>query len=73
MESESVKSYKVALGAVLAILVVVGLYFINRYWIAPATQNQPERSQRAENRSGQPEGQSRAAGFLGDMVRPLPD
>ena len=45
MESKSVKSFKVALGAVLAILVVVGLYFINRYWIAPATQKQTLKSQ----------------------------
>jgi thiol-disulfide isomerase/thioredoxin len=45
MESESVKSYKVALGAVLAILLVIGLYFINRYWIAPATQKQTLKSQ----------------------------
>jgi thiol-disulfide isomerase/thioredoxin len=40
MESKPVKTYKVAFGALLAILVVVGLYFVNRYWIAPATQKQ---------------------------------
>ncbi|MBZ5513417.1 MAG: redoxin domain-containing protein [Acidobacteriia bacterium] len=32
------KTYRVAFGALLAILLVVGLYFVNRYWIAPATQ-----------------------------------
>jgi thiol-disulfide isomerase/thioredoxin len=36
-ESEAVKQAKVLIGAVLAIVVVAGLYFINRYWIAPAT------------------------------------
>ena len=45
MESESVKIYKVAFGALLAILVVVGLYFVNRYWIAPATQKHSAISQ----------------------------
>lgn len=28
---------KILIGALLALLVVVGLYFVNRYWIAPAT------------------------------------
>jgi thiol-disulfide isomerase/thioredoxin len=45
MESEAVKTWKVALGALLAILIVVGLYFVNRYWIAPATQKQTIRGQ----------------------------
>lgn len=31
------KQAKVLIGAVLAIVVVAGLYFINRYWIVPAT------------------------------------
>ena len=38
METESVKTYRVAFGALLAIVVMAGLYFINRYWIAPAAQ-----------------------------------
>jgi thiol-disulfide isomerase/thioredoxin len=33
-----VKQGKVLLGALLAVLVVAGLYFVNRYWIAPATR-----------------------------------
>ena len=32
------KRGKVLVGALLAVLVVAGLYFVNRYWIAPATQ-----------------------------------
>ena len=32
------KQGKVLLGALLAVLLVAGLYFVNRYWIAPATQ-----------------------------------
>ena len=43
------KTYKVAFGALLAILVVVGLYFINRYWIAPATQKRPVLAQGREH------------------------
>lgn len=34
------KQAKVLLGAVLAIVVVAGLYLVNRYWIAPATMVQ---------------------------------
>jgi len=45
VESESGKQYKVASGALLAIALVVGLYFINRYWIAPATQKQGLKAQ----------------------------
>jgi thiol-disulfide isomerase/thioredoxin len=33
-----VKQAKVLLGALLALLLVAGLYLVNRYWIAPATQ-----------------------------------
>jgi len=33
-----VKQGKVLVGALLAVLVVAGLYLVNRYWIAPATQ-----------------------------------
>jgi thiol-disulfide isomerase/thioredoxin len=33
-----VKQGKVLVGALLAVLLVAGLYFVNRYWIAPATQ-----------------------------------
>ena len=32
------KQGKVLLAALLAVLVVAGLYFVDRYWIAPATQ-----------------------------------
>lgn len=32
------KQAKVLLGALLAVLLVAGLYLVNRYWIAPATQ-----------------------------------
>lgn len=32
------KQGKVLVGALLAVLVVAGLYLVNRYWIAPATQ-----------------------------------
>lgn len=32
------KQGKVLVGALLAVLLVIGLYFVNRYWIAPATQ-----------------------------------
>lgn len=32
------KQGRVFLGALLAVLVVAGLYFVNRYWIVPATQ-----------------------------------
>ena len=35
------KQGKVLIGALLAIAVVAGLYFINQYWIAPATVLQP--------------------------------
>jgi len=38
-QGESVKTYKLAFGALAAILLVAGLYLINRYWIAPVTQN----------------------------------
>ncbi len=36
------KPNKILVGALLALLVVVGLYFINRYWIAPATTRQAQ-------------------------------
>lgn len=42
-ENGPAKTRKVALGAVLAILLVAGLYLINRYWIAPATKRQPSK------------------------------
>lgn len=32
------KQGKVLVGALLAVLLVAGLYLVNRYWIAPATQ-----------------------------------
>jgi thiol-disulfide isomerase/thioredoxin len=38
-ESYFVKQVKVLFGAILAIALVVGLYFLNRYWIAPATKH----------------------------------
>ena len=37
-ENPGPKTGKVALGAVLIIMMVTGLYLINRYWIAPATK-----------------------------------
>jgi thiol-disulfide isomerase/thioredoxin len=37
-ETKPPTAYKVAFGALLAILLVAGLYLINRYWITPATQ-----------------------------------
>ena len=46
----SPKTGKVALGAILAIALVAGLYLINRYWIAPATQKKPLRSTPSANR-----------------------
>ena len=49
-EPQPAKTSKVALGAVLAILLVVGLYFINRYWIAPATQRKAPKLQASGNR-----------------------
>ena len=36
------KTGKVALGAALTIVLVAGLYLINRYWIAPATKKAPK-------------------------------
>ncbi len=39
-EMEIVKKAKIATGAVLAIILVAGLYWINRYWIAPAVKSQ---------------------------------
>jgi len=36
------KTGKVALGAVVIIALVAGLYLINRYWIAPATKKAPK-------------------------------
>lgn len=34
------KRAKVLIGAVLAVVLVVGLYFVNRYWISPALRTQ---------------------------------
>jgi thiol-disulfide isomerase/thioredoxin len=48
MESEPVKTYKVAFGALVAILIVAGLYYVNRYWIAPATQKHTVSAQRKD-------------------------
>ena len=41
-ESESVKIYKLLFGAIAAIILVAGLYLVNRYWIAPVTLTRPE-------------------------------
>ncbi|MBI4166467.1 MAG: redoxin domain-containing protein [Acidobacteria bacterium] len=41
-EGPSPKTGKVALGAVMTILLVAGLYLINRYWIAPAIKRVPK-------------------------------
>jgi len=49
-EPSPAKGGKIALGAALAILLVVALYFINLYWIAPATQKRPSKSQAPGNR-----------------------
>jgi thiol-disulfide isomerase/thioredoxin len=43
-EPQPAKTAKVAIGAVLTILLVAGLYLINRYWIAPATKKKPLKS-----------------------------
>ncbi len=43
VENGPVKTRKVALGALLAILLVAGLFFVNQYWIAPATKKQPSK------------------------------
>ncbi|MFB3920818.1 MAG: TlpA family protein disulfide reductase [Terriglobia bacterium] len=47
------KQAKVLMGAVLAVVVVAGLYLINRYWIAPATVMQTARA--AANRPMAPD------------------
>jgi len=39
-ENHSSPSSQMLAGAVLAILIVVGLYFVNRYWITPAVRAQ---------------------------------
>ena len=41
-ENPPPKTGKVALGAVVIIALVTGLYLINRYWIAPATKKAPK-------------------------------
>lgn len=38
------KQGKVLMGAVVAIVVVAGLYLVNRYWIAPATMVRPAKA-----------------------------
>jgi thiol-disulfide isomerase/thioredoxin len=38
------KPWKLLLGALLAVLLVVGLYFLNRYWISPAVRAQAKAS-----------------------------
>ena len=38
------KQVKILIGAVLAIAVVAGLYFVNRYWIAPVTLVPPTKA-----------------------------
>src|SRR5579862_7485563 len=39
-ESRPPAQSKLLIGALLAVLIVVGLYFLNRYWIAPAVKAQ---------------------------------
>ena len=39
-ETAAVKNSKLLAGAVVAVLLVVGLYFVNRYWISPAVRAQ---------------------------------
>jgi len=48
--SESARRGKVALGVLLAMVLVGGLYLLNRYWIAPATQKKPARKPPSGNR-----------------------
>lgn len=43
-EKDSAKTWKVFFGAVAAVALVAGLYFVNRYWIAPATTRQAQAS-----------------------------
>ena len=44
------KTGKVVLGAILAVLIVAGLYLVNKYWIAPATQKKTTKVQPPGNR-----------------------
>jgi AhpC/TSA family len=39
-ENPPAQRSKLLMGAVLAIALVIGLYFVNRYWIAPAVRAQ---------------------------------
>ncbi len=41
-QAASTRRWKTALGALLAVVVVVGLYLVNRFWIAPVTTRQAE-------------------------------
>jgi thiol-disulfide isomerase/thioredoxin len=41
-ENRAAAKFKVLVGALLAIILVVGLYYVNRYWIAPAVKAQPK-------------------------------
>jgi thiol-disulfide isomerase/thioredoxin len=43
-EGKSGKEWKLLGGALLAVLLVVSLYFVNRYWISPAVGNQAKGS-----------------------------
>ena len=43
-ESKSARAWKLLAGALLAVLLVAGLYFVNRYWISPAVRTQAKSS-----------------------------
>ncbi len=43
-EPKAGKQWKLLVGALLAVLLVVGLYFVNRYWISPAVRAQSKGS-----------------------------
>jgi len=43
-KEETVKKWKLLAGAMLAVVLVGGLYFVNRYWISPAVKTQMKSS-----------------------------
>jgi len=45
-ENRAAAKFKVLVGALLAIILVVGLYYVNRYWIAPASESATGREMR---------------------------
>jgi cytochrome c biogenesis protein CcmG/thiol:disulfide interchange protein DsbE len=43
-KQETLKKLKLLVGALLAVVLVMGLYFVNRYWISPAVKTQMKSS-----------------------------